>query len=616
MGGKRISLLYSEAEKPLPEARLSADAERLISDLARGVNGSPTVFVGSGVSIWGPSELPSGKDFTSAMFSALFDESLTISAVERSLLEEVFGKRWTPHFSGMPFEHLMECCPSEAKANTLVNRLYNSRRTNPLHRALAKGLREGRIHSLITTNYDCCLDEALSDEKFPFVKAVTPEQARAALRARAPRYFKIHGSTEGGLETSPMFALRHEGLLDPQKRALLTELIEARPLVMLGYSGLDFELCPEIERIGVADLIWNNLKDYYPSVSAERLIQAKDGTLLFGDMRVLVSRWLGMTAWPVNAPSRESAVVEVVRDIFDQEEIVMWRVRALNSLGLPSFTLKVLETDSTSRSHYFFEIERGRAEFHAGLYKRSRRHFLRALRGALASGRRVSAADAGLEASDAYRSFGAPLRAYACTWSVDFLAARQLTAKKLLKQSLVIRDVVEVVRSLREKARSRLKSIPLSDGPLRIVTTTLTRAFSIRLSKCAKEALRTGNWLDFQQVSLIAEGVGVRLSESGEYYSPPKAVEGYRHLGYYIPQAMIFTSECVNNRGRLFISPEARREWRRHVKLCRRLGINAALWKVLALKQSPKIRTEAREAFYQCEYGKLKGTLVWKKYAG
>lgn len=610
MGGMKIPLL------DITERAISPEAGRVIAGLAGGTARAPSVFVGAGVSIWEPSDLPSGQDFTRAMFAVLFGDSLALTHAERALLEEVFGKRLSPHFSGMPFEHLMECCPSEAKANRLINRFYDSRRPNTLHHALARAMKEGKIHSIITTNYDCCLDEALADERFPFVKAVTPKQARAARGTREPRYFKIHGSVEGGLEASPMFTLRHEGLLDHHKRALLAELTEGRPLVMLGYSGLDFELCPEIERIGVTGLVWNNLTQEFPSVSAERLLQVKNGTLLYGDMRALLGRWLGLSDVPDRPPPKEADVQAAVRELFDYGELDMWRVRVLNSLGLASFTLKALGAADESRARVFFDIERGRAEFHSGRYKRSRRHFQRAFLRALIAREWHGAADAALETSDAYRTYGAPLRAYVCTWAVRLFAARQSTAKKLLKQSLIVRDLAEVVRSSREALRSRLGAVPLIDGAARTLSETLLRVMSGKLSRCASEALKAGNWIDFQQVSLIAEDAGVPVPVAGESYPPPRAAEGYRHLGYYIPQAMVFTAECLKDRARLSSHTAARREWRRHVKLCRRLGLNAALWKVLAVHQSPGIKAGAREAFRRCEYGRLKGSLDWKKYSG
>jgi hypothetical protein len=282
---------------------------------------------------------------------------------------------------------------------------------------------------------------------------------------------------------------------------------------------------------------------------------------------------------------------------------------------MPSYTLKAIGAVDESRAPFFFEVERGRAEFHSGRYKKSTRHFRRAFLRALAARNRHGAADAALETSDAYRTYGAPLRAYLCTWLVDLFAARPSMAKKLLKQSLIIRDVAEVARAFGERSR-RSRKTAFAASPLLALADALHFILMRKLLRCAKEALKTGNWIDFQQVSLIAEGAGIRLPAEGESYSPPKAAEGYKHLGYYIPQTMVFTTECLRDRGRLASSQEARREWRRHIKLCMRLGLDAALWKVLALRESPKIKERARAVFRRCEYGKLKGLLDWKKYSG
>jgi SIR2-like domain len=187
---------------------LSVDAQELFATV---LSDPPCVFVGSGISIWSPSELPSGQDFTTAMFSLLF-ENVLFPAPEKELLAQIFGTRYSERFSGMPFEHLMECCPVENKATELINFLYDSRCFNKLHKALAKGMREGNIHSIVTTNYDCCFDAALEEENFSFAKVVTNAQARNVLNVQPlPCYFKIHGSVEKGLEDSPMYSLRHEG---------------------------------------------------------------------------------------------------------------------------------------------------------------------------------------------------------------------------------------------------------------------------------------------------------------------------------------------------------------------------------------------------------------------
>jgi hypothetical protein len=139
-----------------------------------------------------------------------------------------------------------------------------------------------------------------------------------------------------------------------------------------------------------------------------------------------------------------------------------------------------------------------------------------------------------------------------------------------------------------------------------------------KLVSCDQESLQIGNWIDFQQTSLIAEGLGVDISvaENADYYSPPNAVEGYRHLAYYIPQTMVFYDLCLRENGYSAENTEMRREWKRHVKMCKMLSLDSCLWKILALNPSERIKDEARKSFDRCEYGRSKKFFDWRKFAG
>ena len=539
--GKNSDVLTDEAEKKI---------RHLISKRGN-FSEIPTVLVGSGVSLWQPTGLPSGQDFTRAMYSVLFKRGLTLSAIEEKLLGKIFGLIWSKEFSGMPFEHLMECCPSEEKANLLINRLYTARRPNAIHEALARGLKNGLIYSIITTNYDCCIDSALEKIDNKHIKVVTGEQARDAFElCDAPCYFKIHGSTEPGMEQTPMFSLKHEGLLDPDKRRLLARLTANRPLVLVGYSGLDFELCPEIERGDIKEIIWNDLYDEPPSISSKRLLEKKGGCLIYGDMRVFTQNWLGTTHFPEKTADKTDAVKSAVEEVFTNEEIALWRIKTLNSLGLPSLVLKAIDGAEISSDNSYFEfIHLGRAHFHAGRYKTAQRNFRKAVKEGISQRDSIKAADAALEISDAYRSFGAPLRAYFCTWIVDILRCDNLKTKKLIKQALVIKDFLEIIRAVKRLSTEKLGTIPLvktAGNSFGFIGKRFQISLEKKLISCARESLRTGNWIDFQQTSLIAEGLKIDIAPiNDDYYMPPKAAEGYRHLAYYIPQTMVFYDRCL-----------------------------------------------------------------------
>jgi hypothetical protein len=603
--------------------RLSAEALEVFLTHFRD---PPCVFVGSGISIWPPSHLPSGQGFTNAMFSLLF-ESIDFRPSEKNLLAQLFGQQPSQRFSGIPFEHLMECCPFEDKANTLINRLYDSRRFNELHRALAQVLKEGKINSIITTNYDCCLDEALEGEAFPFIKVVTDSQARDALRRESvPCYFKIHGSIEKGLEQSPMYSLKHEGLLHPDKRRLLRDLVAGRSLLMIGYSGLDFELCPEIERLQFKQLIWNGRTNDYPSVSARRVIEKKAGTLLYGDMRQLMKNWLGIEDLPPDLPELSAEekeaylklLTDLVQQIFSDEELRVWGIRVLNSLGAPSLAFRILATLPHSSNPFVMRIENGRAEFHSGRYKEARRWYKRAFLGELASWRLNTAADSALELSDAYRTFGSPIRGYVCTWIVDLFVRKSLRSKKLLKQSLVIKNILEISSSAKTLIGAKVgRRLAVAEWTWDFVNEVLEAWLTKKIIECGREAQQVGNWTDFQQLALVAEELGIDIKKlaTGDYYLPPHAEEGYRHLGYYIPQSMIFFTQCRKD-NTLLVTSSGRADWRHHVRTCKQLGVSASLWKILALSESTKTKIVARHTFRQCEYSFLKALFDWKKFSG
>lgn len=199
---------------------------------------------------------------------------------------------------------------------------------------------------------------------------------------------------------------------------------------------------------------------------------------------------------------------------------------------------------------------------------------------------------------------------------VRLFNVRPLSAKKLLKQALVIKDVMIIVRALKDFSKGR-RILDLITKLFNAVFAALENRLRTKLVRCATEALEAGNWIDFQQVALVSEELGIDLPEKtgGDHYLPPKAAEGYQHLGYYIPQTMVFVADCLRDGGRLFLNVESQREWKYHVKTCKRLGVNSSLWKILALSSTERIRLAARQSFKLCEYGFFKSFLDWKKYS-
>lgn len=617
--------------------RLSRAAANIFDSFCITPNQAPAVLIGSAVSLWEPSSLPTGQNFTNALYDVILGGHIGLSTEEEDLLKKIFGYKKDSNgpkdsskkilgflelgkFSGMPFEHLMECCPSEEKANELINSIYSSRIPNNYHLALARGLESGLISSIVTTNYDCCIDEALDQSEFLYDKVVTENDAQRFLDSRDQScYFKIHGSAEPTMKETPRFLLRHEGLLQPSKRQLLNLLTVDRPLIMIGYSGLDFELCPEIEKARIEKLIWNSFEAKPPSLSAKRLLERKNGILLYGDMFLIFNHWLGMKdSQPTKTPDLSNQVKHLVNSLFSDKDIFDWRLKILNSLGLPAYVFKVISKASTLYvGDYKTSIEKGRSHFHAGRYKYARRNFQKAIRQSIVPPRPEKIADAALEVSDAYRSFGAPIRAYLFTWLANISPIPDLRTKKLIKQALVVKDFIEIVRSLKKLLLCMTPVLKPLEISFDYAADGLEFVLKRKLIKCAQESLQIGNWIDFQQTSLIAEGLGIDISAmaEGDFYLPPSSGDGYSHLAYYIPQTMVFYDRFLKDPSIFEHDLEFQQEWRHHVWMCEKLGIDSSLWKILALSPSKEDKATAQNVYQLCQYGRLKRSFDWKKFA-
>jgi hypothetical protein len=147
----------------------------------------------------------------------------------------------------------------------------------------------------------------------------------------------------------------------------------------------------------------------------------------------------------------------------------------------------------------------------------------------------------------------------------------------------------------------------------------LHRNLVIVLKKCSKEALSKGNWLDFQQAGLIAQRMGVPLSElaEGDFYPPPDPSSGYQQLGYFLAHSTTILDDLLEH------PPEGRSETERldlaktltkQFSFCSVLGIAPQMWKlraagrkcfILDLNAESHYVASMKEAFRYCEYGLL-----------
>ena len=206
-----------------------------------------TLLVGSAISLFHPTSLPTGQRLSAIIVDLLLSQ-----------LRGGYTEDFTRYVLSIPFEYLCEYCPDQTKLrNVLISEFY-PRVSNEVHKAIATLVRANVIKHIVTTNYDTCLEDILPNGT-PLRHVVTEEEA-GLLDDSDRILLKIHGSASPKYQASMVFSLRQEGVLPDWKRAVLRSALNNHVLLVVGYSGLDFELCPEIPLAGPASVMWVGLE--------------------------------------------------------------------------------------------------------------------------------------------------------------------------------------------------------------------------------------------------------------------------------------------------------------------------------------------------------------------
>jgi hypothetical protein len=262
-------------------------------------NGGVVALLGSFISTWHPSNMPSGQRVTDALADVIAHKTVSPRSVVLNRIRN------------SAFEHLMERYPKSSLLKPIVAKAFYPTPPNPVHEAYAYLLNKGIVEHLITTNYDVGLEAACSaicsPERMPQV--VVTDKDFSCVDDTRPVLFKIHGCASPGKENSIVLTLGGEGEMPGWKRELLERLVNGKNLLVSGYSGLDFEICPELTRLTPSSVTWNSYFD--PSTTddaltanAKRVLQGSEGALLVGDMNQMLKRWTGLN-WNAITPNSQ-----------------------------------------------------------------------------------------------------------------------------------------------------------------------------------------------------------------------------------------------------------------------------------------------------------------------
>ncbi|MBN1639408.1 MAG: SIR2 family protein [Ignavibacteriales bacterium] len=557
----------------------------------------PVLLAGSFVSTWHPTSQPNGQKVASDLFELLFPISITqISTKQNAYLKNIFYK--------VPFEHIFERCPIEQKILKIIINNFSFDNYNSIHKALIDGFIQNKIANIITTNYDLCFDKLLEQAATSDIKKVIKGIDIQSVHNSKKVYFKIHGSADDLAGESIVFTLRHESLMPEWKRKLLKELLINKNLLVIGYSGLDFEICPELLRIPIKRIFWNNFTDEFPSPNSELVLENNfNNVLLVGNMADLISD-LTYPVFPKKGKINKSFVNEINTQL-SEKELNFWRIILLNSMGCPSIALCICElfetTNSNVKDKLSIERQKAQALFHKGKYKTSAKYFLKAAHISNKTNYHSIEAESFLDACDAHRCYGAFIRSFKCLknafYALSFVSESK-TRKKIIgkihvKRILIYRHFFQISKYFR-KIKEQIK-----------------RKCERELRIASRICIQMGNWFEFQQIRWWAERLDIDpkiLADQNHYEAPPPKF-GYDQLGYHIAQSGVFRDMLNKTKGELSIAN--RSLLLKHLENCKSFGNTPELWKLLYLKLKRDRKgvlttfLEFTHKFLKCQYRPL-----------
>jgi hypothetical protein len=422
----------------------------------------------------------------------------------------------------------MELYPDPDTLGVRIQRLFGTDIPNPVHRCLANQLLSGGLLGLITTNYDLAFEACLSEDRrcFTVFDESTHDAFRAATSSgrRQHLLFKIHGTAKKGLEHTLVYKLQQEGLLEPWKRSLLVELVEARVVMILGYSGRDFDICPILaEEASPFEIIWLQRSSHL-APAALRVLRKCSGLLLMGDLIQLLRMVFepGLTATPCSVGFDAAAH-------FDPKVSFDWRLAVFNRLACGRYGLPGLESLPVDD----LRTRRLRAAMygHVGRYRDSIRENEQILQSVQLDD--MERARYMLGVACGWFIYGAHLRG----WRLLRHAERWIHSRPGL--SAILRSQVSQARIMMVMRLAQIvRWLPRWIGSERLLK-QIHAKYRDTYEETLTSLERDGAWDDLQALQHNAERVGMARHDR----LPLPALHGYRSLGLLSLDAIAATRD-------------------------------------------------------------------------
>lgn len=244
----RRNLLEKDARMAVAEARLqdlhSSERDPLTLLGQQGLADGFIAFCGAGISIPAPSAAPGFLDLRNALICALAEllhRRSVLSAEQKRVIASALDSLGRREDIIFPPEMMFSSVEATMGVATVTNLLacLNENRPNYNHMGLAKLATDHRLRGIITPNFDTYIENAFADLPLKrHIVGVAPEGDKEGFLLVKP-----HGSLDvpASIITTldEVFLRPHDDMIDEFRR-----MLENRTLLVVGYSGADYDLHP------------------------------------------------------------------------------------------------------------------------------------------------------------------------------------------------------------------------------------------------------------------------------------------------------------------------------------------------------------------------------------
>jgi hypothetical protein len=476
------------------------------------------LLFGSGVSIWSPCDIPMGSQISSSILSFVFGQE-TICKFKAQALES--------YLSWIPFETINECAPESAKLAMIYANIFTAEEHNLLHKQLVELALSGRIAALITTNCDNAIELVCdSEQSLIFIYRPKPPESD-----KIP-YLKVHGCATD--PNSLVYKLSQEAVLEDWKKEYIYQLLDERELVVIGYSGIDFEICPVIASSNVAKVYWGHIPGAdgvdYKTPGYNEIAQRHDIEPFQIDLKK------GLPWFDKNADLQLTIQNNAIPSYFDitNEERMIWGFRLASTIGFSKLAVDFVKKAAKHKSNCITKKELGFPLFISGQFVDSARCFISKAYNHLRNKDLESCICSLLDTVESYRVGGYIFKALVILVITCLLSVLVKSPRVRTQANIKVVSMLKVVKTALNFDFNihRLKDVRQKILPILL---QILDYFAIsRLNAAKKAAIQSKNMFDIKQVdelySLFEPGREDTLSD----------VTSYRSLGYYSASTALF----------------------------------------------------------------------------